>query len=111
LLEGKKVSTALATEEATENLLGEKVKSEPLAIGFLSNYAALDGPDHTGLHVVEYNNVACNLANAASGAYAGVARFYEVTKGKATGAEAKFISWVIHSAAAKKIISSEWLPV
>ncbi len=110
LLEGKKVST-IATEESTENLLAEKVSKGASAIGFLSNYTALDGPAHAGLHVVEYNGVACNLANAASGAYAGVARFYEVTKGKATGASARFISWIDHSAAAKKIISSEWLPI
>jgi phosphate transport system substrate-binding protein len=110
LLEGKKVST-IATEESTENLLAEKVGSNVPGIGFLSNYTALDGPAHKKLHAVEYNGVECNLKNAESGAYQGVARFYEVTKGRATGAEAKFISWIERSAAAKKIISSEWLPI
>jgi phosphate transport system substrate-binding protein len=110
LLEGKKVST-LATEESTENLLSAKVGSNESGIGFLSNYTALDAPGHTKLHAVDYNGVACSLQNAESGAYQGVARFYEVTKGRASGAEAKFISWIDHSAAARKIISSEWLPL
>jgi phosphate transport system substrate-binding protein len=106
LLEGKKVST-LATEESTENLLREKVKSNQSGIGFLSNYTAGLG----GLHIVDYNGVECNLANAASGAYAGVARFYEVTKGLASGAARTFINWIDHAPAAQKIIKTEWLPI
>ena len=43
--------------------------------------------------------------------YAGVAVFYEVTKGTASGGAATFINWVDGSAAAKKIIASEWVPI
>ena len=39
------------------------------------------------------------------GPYSGMARFYEVTKGKATGASSAFIGWIERSAAAKKIIT------
>ncbi len=106
LLEGKKVSS-VATQEPSEGLMRQQVKSDPSAIGFLSNYQAGLG----GLNVVSYNGVACNLENAKSGAYAGVARFYEVTKGRATGPVAAFISWIDHSGAARKIISSQWIPI
>ena len=41
--------------------------------------------------------------------YAGVARFYEVTKGKATGAASAFIGWIEASTAAQKIISTQWI--
>jgi phosphate transport system substrate-binding protein len=106
LLEGKKVSS-IASQEPSEGLLKQAVESDPHAIGFLSNYAANSG----GLNVSSYNGVGCNLASAASDAYQGVARFYEVTRGRASGAAAAFISWIDHSSAARRIISSEWIPI
>jgi phosphate transport system substrate-binding protein len=105
-LGNKSVSTH-AAEEPSEGLLEQQVESTPGAIGFLSNYRA----DNGGVNAVGYNGVGCTLANATSGQYSGVARFYEVTKGKATGAASKFISWIDTSKAAKKIISSEWIPL
>jgi phosphate transport system substrate-binding protein len=106
LLEGKKVSS-IASEEASEGLLKQQVKNDPNSIGFVSNYQAGLG----GVNVVSYNGVACNEANALSGQYAGVARFWEVTKGKPTGAAAAFIGWVDSSPAARKIISTQWIPI
>ncbi|HMD52799.1 MAG TPA: substrate-binding domain-containing protein [Solirubrobacteraceae bacterium] len=106
LLEGKKVSS-IASEQSSEGLLKQAVENDKNAIGFLSNYQTSLG----GVNPVAYNGVACNQENAISGSYAGVARFYEVTKGKASGAAAAFISWIEHSAAARKIISSQWIPV
>ena len=105
-LGNKSVSTR-AAEEPSEGLLEQQVESTPGAIGFLSNYRA----DNGSVNAVGYNGVGCTLANATSGQYSGVARFYEVTKGKATGAASKFISWIDTSKAAKKIISSEWIPL
>ena len=106
LLEGKSVESA-ATEEATEGLMRQAVESAPSGIGFLSNYQA----DKGGLNPVSYNGVACNKTTAASGQYAGVSVFFEVTKGPATGAAATFINWVDKSPAAKKIIASEWVVI
>jgi len=106
LLEGKKVST-IATEEASEGLLKQQVENDPNSIGFVSNYQA----DLGGVNSVGYNGVACNKSTAASGQYAGIARFNEVTKGKATGAAAAFIGWIRSSSAARKIIASQWIPV
>jgi phosphate transport system substrate-binding protein len=106
LLEGKKVSS-IATEEASEGLLRQQVQNDPNAIGFLSNYQAALG----GINTVGFNGVACNQANAISGQYAGVARFYEVTREKAKGAAATFIGWITSSPAARKIIASQWIPV
>lgn len=106
LLEGKSVVSS-ATEEATEGLMRQQVESTPASIGFLSNYQA----DKGGVNPVQYNGVACNKTTAASGQYAGVAVFFEVTKGPATGGAAAFISWVDHSGAAKKIIASQWVPI
>lgn len=101
---GKKVST-LAAQEASEGLLKQAVENDPNSIGFLSNYQA----DSGAVNSVGYDGVACSKANAASGAYAGVAHFYEVTKGAAKGAAAAFISWIDHSKAAKSIISTQWI--
>jgi phosphate transport system substrate-binding protein len=106
LLEGKSVVSS-ATEEATEGLMRQQVESTPASIGFLSNYQA----DKGGVNPVQYNGIACNKTTAASGQYAGVAVFFEVTKGPATGGAAAFISWVDHSGAAKKIIASQWVPI
>jgi phosphate transport system substrate-binding protein len=105
-LANKSVSK-LAAEEPSEGLLEQQVENTPTAIGFLSNYRA----DQGTLNPVGFNGVACSLANATSGQYTAIARFYEVTKGKATGAAAKFISWIDTSKAAKKIISSQWIPL
>jgi phosphate transport system substrate-binding protein len=106
LLEGKKVS-GLAAEEPSEGLLRQQVESDPNAIGFLSNYQS----DKGGLNVVSVGGVTCNKSTARSGQYPGVARFYEVTKGPATGAAAKFIGFITKSSAARKLISTQWLPV
>ena len=94
-------------EEATEGQEVQKVASNPNAIGFVSGYQA----DKGTVNPVGYNGVACNLANATSGQYAGVARFYEVTKGKAKGAASAFIGWIEVSAAARKIIETQWIPI
>ncbi|HXW58026.1 MAG TPA: substrate-binding domain-containing protein [Solirubrobacteraceae bacterium] len=106
LLEGKKVS-GIATEEATEGLLKQQVENDPNAIGFVSNYQV----DLGGVNSVGFNGVACNKANVVSGQYAGVARFYEVTHGKATGVVGGFIHWIETSAPARKIISTQWVPI
>ncbi len=106
LLEGKKVSP-LASELSSEGLLRQSVENDPNGIGFLSNYQAALG----SLNSVGYNGVPCNKTTATSGQYAGTARFYEVTKGKATGAASAFIGWIEASKAARKIISSQWIPI
>lgn len=106
LLEGKKVSS-IAAEEPSEGLLRQQVENDPNSIGFLSNYQS----DKGGVNAVGLGGVQCNRANAVSGQYAGVARFYEVTKGKASGAASAFIGWIEKSAAARKIISTQWIPV
>jgi phosphate transport system substrate-binding protein len=106
LLEGKKVSS-IAAERPSEGLLRQEVESNPLAIGFLSNYQASLGK----LNGVAINGVKCNQETAISGQYTGVAHFYEVTKGKAKGAAAAFISWIEKSAAARKIIATQWIPI
>jgi phosphate transport system substrate-binding protein len=106
LLEGKSVESS-ATEESSEGLMRQAVESDPNGIGFLSNYQA----DKGGLNSVEYNGVACNQTTAASSQYAGVAIFFEVTKGPARGAAAGFINWIDNSAAARKIIASQWVVI
>ena len=84
-----------------------KVESDPNSIGFVSNYQS----DKGTVNAVGLNGVACNKASITSGQYSGIARFYEVTKGKATGASSAFIGWIEKSAAAKKIINTEWLSI
>jgi phosphate transport system substrate-binding protein len=106
LLEGKKVST-LAAEEPSEGLLRQQVESDPAAIGFVSNYQS----DKGTVHAVSLNGTACNKPTVTSGSYTGTARFYEVTKGKASGSASAFIGWIEKSAAAKKIIATQWVPI
>jgi phosphate transport system substrate-binding protein len=105
-LANKSVSS-LAAEKASEGLQEQAVEADPHAIGFLSNYRA----DQGTVNAVAYNGVACTRANVASKQYTATARFYEVTKGDATGAAAKFISWIRTAKAAKKIISTQWVPI
>ena len=105
LLNGKKVSS-LAAEEPSEGLQRQQIQNDPHAIGFLSGYFA-----KRGVNPVGFNGVACTLANAESGSYAGVARFYEVTKGAAKGASLAFIYWAEHSRVARQIISTQWQPI
>ncbi len=106
LLENKKVST-VAEEESSEGLLRQTVEADPNSIGFVSNYQS----DKGTVHAVNINGVGCSKSTVASGTYPGVARFYEVTKGEATGAAKAFIGWIRNSAAATKIISTQWVPV
>jgi phosphate transport system substrate-binding protein len=106
LLEGKTVSK-LASESSSEGLLRQAVESDPNGIGFLSNYQAGLG----SVNSVGYNGVGCNKSTVSSGQYAGIARFYEVTLHPAKGFVASFINWITKSAAARKIISSQWVPV
>jgi phosphate transport system substrate-binding protein len=106
LLEGKKVVES-ATAEPSEGLLKQQVENDPNSIGFVSNYQA----DKGGVNVVGLNGVKCSRATAVSGQYSGVARFYEVTKGKATGAASQFIGWIEKSAAAKAIINTQWISI
>jgi len=107
LLEGKKVTEPLAHERPSEGLLRAEVESDPNAIGFLSNYQASLGK----LNTVAYNGETCNRSTVKAGQYAVIARFYEVTRGPAKGFVASFISWIAKSVAARKIISSQWVPV
>ena len=99
--------SSVAAEEPSEGLLREQVENDPNSIGFLSNYQTEKG----GVNAVAVGGVGCNRASAISGQYPGVARFYEVTKGRASGAAAAFIGWISKSAAARKIISTQWIPV
>lgn len=104
LLEGKKVAS-LASEQASEGLMRQAVENDPNSIGFVSNYQS----DKGGVHAVSINGVACNRQTAVSGQYQGTARFYEVTKGKATGAALAFITWASKSSVAKKITNTQWI--
>jgi phosphate transport system substrate-binding protein len=106
LLLGADTVSTLAQQESSEGQVQQQVASDPNAIGFVSDYYAF-----TGVHAVGFNGVVPSLATAESGQYQGVSRFYEVSKGRATGATAAFLGWVTSSAAARKIISSQWLPL
>ena len=110
LLGGAKstVVTSSATQWASEGQLQAKVENDPNAIGFLSDYFALNKK----IHAVAYNGIGCNVANTVNETYPGFSFFYEVTRGSATGTpEGHFINWVQTSSAAKKIIEKNWIPL
>jgi phosphate transport system substrate-binding protein len=110
LLGGAKstVVTSSATQWPAEGELQAKVANDPNAIGFLSDYFALSKK----VNAVAYNGVGCSVANTVNETYPGFSFFYEVTKGPAIGdPEGHFINWVQTSAAAKRIIESNWIPL
>jgi phosphate transport system substrate-binding protein len=103
--EEKKISPS-ATAEASNGLEEQAVNSEKNGIGFVS-FAFT-----SSVHPVDYEGVACNLANAKSGQYAGVRNFWMVTKGAPKGEALKFISWVTSgNKTTKSIISSSWIAI
>lgn len=106
LLGGKKISS-LAALKPTDGLVQQSVASDKNAIGFNSGFYA----SQRNVHAVGFEGVACNLQNAKTGQYPGTRTYYEVTKGKAKGAALKFIKWIAHSKAARKIISTLAIPV
>ena len=101
-----KVSST-AAQKASNGLVKAAVGSDDNAIGYLS-YAFTKG-----LHDVSYKGVACNLRTAKAGTYPGSRNFWMITRGtpKKRSAVAKFIRWVRHSKKARKVISSEWVPL
>src|SRR6201989_1557193 len=107
LLLGNKTISTLAALKPSDGLVQQSVATDKNAIGFNSGWYAAQ----KNVHAVAYNGVACNLKAAKSGQYPGVRTYYEVTRGPATGAAKKFISWIQHSRAAKKIISKIAIPL
>jgi phosphate transport system substrate-binding protein len=101
-----KVSST-AAQKASNGLVAAAVQNDKNAIGYLS-YAFTGG-----LHDVSYKGVQCSLRTAKAGTYPGSRNFWMITRGtpKKSSAVAKFISWVRHSKKARKIVSSEWVPL
>jgi phosphate transport system substrate-binding protein len=106
LLGGGKVFSG-ADAFSTEGEEQTAIEKDPNAIGFLSDYFALTPK----LNAVAYNDIGCTVANTVNETYPGWSYFYEVTRGPATGAVRKFISWIQTSKPAKKIIESNWVPL
>ncbi len=93
--------SSTAARLASNGLIQAAVKRDPAAIGFVSIEFI------KGVNAVDYQNVACTVANAKSGTYKGTRSFWMVTKGNAKGETARFLNWVIRSAAARKIVVAE----
>jgi len=98
------VSTT-ASSKASNGLVQQAVRSDPNAIGYVS--LAFTG----GNNAVSFQGVGCTLRNAKSEQYTAVRNFWMVTRGRPTGAAAKFISWIQGNRKANRIISSEWVPL
>lgn len=94
-----------ASTKQSNGLVQQAVRSSSTAIGYVSFDFI------SGVRAAPYKGVPCTLRNAKSGQYPGVRNFWMVTKGEATGAVAKFISWVRKSPAAKKIVNTNWVPL
>ncbi|MDO9354554.1 MAG: phosphate ABC transporter substrate-binding protein [Solirubrobacteraceae bacterium] len=102
---GSAVESSAAAAKASSGLVAAAVEADPNAIGYVSLDFA------SKLKTLGYNGVTCNLQNAKTGEYGGVRNFWMVTRGKATGEIAKFITWIKTSPQAKKIVSTEWVPL
>jgi phosphate transport system substrate-binding protein len=99
--------TNTASQKASNGLVQQAVHSPgaPGGIGYVSLAFT------SGVNPVAYKGVACNLRNAKSGQYGGLRNFWMVTRGPATGAAAKWISWIQKSATARRIVATEWVPL
>jgi phosphate transport system substrate-binding protein len=94
-----------ASVKSSNGLQAQAVKSDPNAIGYASfNFTR-------GLHTVPYQGVTCSLRNAKSGQYLGTRNFWMVTRGAPQGATKAFIRWIRNSKPARKIISTDWVPL
>jgi phosphate transport system substrate-binding protein len=105
LFMGSTAVASSAAQKASNGLVAQAVKSDPNAIGYLSLAFT------TGLNDTAYKGVSCTLRDAKSGQYEGARNFWMVTRGRATGATQRFITWIQQSKAAAKIIATEWVPL
>jgi phosphate transport system substrate-binding protein len=94
-----------ASAKASNGLVQQAVQSNPNAVGYVSLAFT------NGTSANPYKGVACNLQNSTAGTYLGLRNFYMVTKGDPNGRVAKFIHWIQTNGKARKIISSEWVPL
>jgi phosphate transport system substrate-binding protein len=96
--------TPSASQKASNGLVQQSIRSDKNGIGYVDfNFTS-------GIHTIPYKGIACNLRNAKSGQYGGLRNFWLVSRGKATGAAAKWIKW-IRSSKARKIIAKNWVPL
>jgi len=100
----KNVSST-AAQKSSNGQVQQGVIGDPNGIGYVS----LDFVKNA--NAVPYNGVACNLRNAKSGSYGGVRNLYMVTRGNPTGAAKAWIHWIQTSAAAKKVVATDWVPL
>jgi phosphate transport system substrate-binding protein len=108
LLGGGKVASPPAAQYVSEGELQTAVEKDPNAIGFLSDYFALN----TNINAVAYNGIGCTVANTVNETYPGWSFFYEVTEGPQIGNTiGHFINWIQTSKAAKNIIEKNWIPL
>ena len=91
--------------KASNGLVQQGVQSDKQAIGYVSLAFT------SGVHVLAYNGVDCNLRNAQSFQYGGDRSFYFVTRGAPSGGVKKFINWTTHSNKANNIIKTDWIPL
>lgn len=102
--QGLRIAPSAAAKQSN-GLVEQAVRSDQNAIGFVS-FAFIAGTNAAG-----YQGVPCTLRNAKSGQYQGVRNFWMVTRGAPTGAAKAFIAWVQHSAQARTIVNSSWIPI
>lgn len=105
LFMGSTKVTSSASQKASNGLIQQTVKSDPNAIGYVSEAFI------SGTNAAKYKSVGCTLQNAKTNAYGGVRNFWYVTRGAPTAATKAYIDWVRTSSAARTIISSGWVPL
>lgn len=102
---GRSVLSDTLAQKASNGLVQQTVKSNKNAIGYVSLAFT------QGAHQISYNGVPCTLRNAKSGQYGGVRNFFMVTRGAPTGATKSWINWIQKSPEAKRIVSTDWVPL
>ena len=93
-----------ATQRASNGLIQQQVARDPQAVGYVSLAFT------EGVRIANYKGVPCDLRAAKSGQYPGTRPMYLVTRGAATGAVSKWISWIRNNKTALAIAAREWVP-
>ncbi len=91
-----------ASQKPSNGLVEQAVRTNPSAIAYL------DFKFVGGTAVSPFQGVPCNLRNAKSGQYQGTRNLWLVTRGRASGAAAKFLRWV-QGSKGQRVVADGWV--
>lgn len=89
---------------AAETQVRDYLEQTPGGFGYLD--LALVGP----LHVIDYEGIGCTRQTVENGSYPGRATLGVLTRGRPSGALARFLHWAHTSPVARRVIATHYVP-